>query len=48
MRVVSLCCFIPATSVWLSLGLDWVLLLNHDWNSLNRPPQSAKPKDLNE
>jgi hypothetical protein len=45
-HVISLCCFILAMSALLSFWLDWMLLLNHDWNSLNRPPQSAKPKDL--
>ena len=47
-HVVSLCCYILALSALLNLWLDWMLLLNHDWNPLNRPPQSAKPKDLKE
>ena len=49
-HVVRLDCLILSASVWLpaSFWLDWMLLLNHDWNSLNRPQRSAKPKDLKE
>jgi len=46
--VIRLGCDILSTSVLCSFWFGWMLLLllNQDWNSLNRPPQSAKPKEL--